>query len=473
MTAPVCLQIAALGGQGGGVLAEWLSAAAEIAGYPAQITSIPGVAQRTGATTYYLELLPDRNPPARPVFSLFPDSDGLDVMAALEPMEAGRALELGLITARTTVITASERIYSTAEKSIAGDGAVPAAAILERLEDAAKSVIRIDVDALTGKAGAPGNGVLFGAIAATGILPLEPGQCREAIKETGVAVSANLGDFQSGLGAAGAPAVLADRNLVHDPCPPELESELDAVPAGLRDLVGHGLARLADYQDADYAQHFLRRLEPFLGGDETVCREVVQRLAAWMSYEDVIRVAQLKTRPGRIARIRGELGVDHATPLTVTDFLKPGREELASLLPPGWGRRVMAGAMRSPRGGIRLRIPVTSAWGFAMMRLLAALRPWRRRSFRFAEEQAAIESWLDAVVVAAETDSGLAIRTAELAALARGYGDVRRRGLARLEATFADWKTRVGADASGLSRELDELLRTAREDPDRDAANQD
>ena len=50
--------IAALGGEGGGVLADWLMQAATGSGFPAQATSIPGVAQRTGATTYYLEILP-------------------------------------------------------------------------------------------------------------------------------------------------------------------------------------------------------------------------------------------------------------------------------------------------------------------------------------------------------------------------------------------------------------------------------
>ena len=90
-TDPICVQIAALGGQGGGVLAEWLAEAAHMVGYPAQVTSIPGVAQRTGATTYYFEILPEKNPPANPVFSLFPDEDGLDLMVALEPLEAARA----------------------------------------------------------------------------------------------------------------------------------------------------------------------------------------------------------------------------------------------------------------------------------------------------------------------------------------------------------------------------------------------
>ena len=50
--------VGALGGEGGGVLTSWIVAAAESLGYPVQSTSIPGVAQRTGATTYYIEFYP-------------------------------------------------------------------------------------------------------------------------------------------------------------------------------------------------------------------------------------------------------------------------------------------------------------------------------------------------------------------------------------------------------------------------------
>ena len=68
---PICILLGALGGQGGGVLADWLVEAAQHSGYPAQATSTPGVAQRTGATTYYFELFPEKNPPGEPIFTLF------------------------------------------------------------------------------------------------------------------------------------------------------------------------------------------------------------------------------------------------------------------------------------------------------------------------------------------------------------------------------------------------------------------
>src|SRR5450756_930116 len=86
---PITILIAALGGEGGGVLADWIIAAATAQDYPVQSTSIPGVAQRTGATTYYVELYPARAAELggrRPVMTLAPAPADIDVMLASEPV---------------------------------------------------------------------------------------------------------------------------------------------------------------------------------------------------------------------------------------------------------------------------------------------------------------------------------------------------------------------------------------------------
>lgn len=472
---PITLQLSALGGQGGGVLAGWLAEAAESAGYPAQMTSIPGVAQRTGATTYYLELFPEKHPTATPVFSLFPDADGLDVLAALEPMEAARALTLGLVTGRTTVITDMKRIYSTAEKMIAGDGAVPTTDLIEPLRRAAGRVVALDIAAVSGRPGAPGNAVLFGAIQASGVLPFDDEDCRAAIRAKGLAVEASLADFEAGLRAGragGSEAEGSDGQLVFAPVPPKLAPDLGACPETLRPLLGHALARLADYQDLDYARLYLRRLGTlpgFAAGAPPqlleALREIARRLAAWMSYEDVVRVAQLKSRPGRFAGIRDGLGLADDAPLRVVDYLKPGAEELASLLPPFLGRWVARTAPAGP-GGLRLRLRTHTPWGYGLLRLLRTLKPWRRRTYRYAEEQAAIETWLAALRPTLERDPALARGLAELAVLARGYGRVRARGLARLRRLLDDWAERLESDPDGLGREVEGLRTAARQDPD-------
>src|SRR6266511_980393 len=98
---PITILIAALGGEGGGVLTDWIVAAASRAGFPVQSTSIPGVAQRTGATTYYVEILPV---PARSltkgrsVLALAPGIGDVDIVLASELMEAGRAIAAGFVT---------------------------------------------------------------------------------------------------------------------------------------------------------------------------------------------------------------------------------------------------------------------------------------------------------------------------------------------------------------------------------------
>jgi indolepyruvate ferredoxin oxidoreductase, beta subunit len=95
---PITLLVCALGGEGGGVLSEWLVDVARHAGYAAQATSIPGVAQRTGATTYYIEVFPV--PLAqlnrKPIFSLNPVPGKLDMMISSELLETARQVTNGL-----------------------------------------------------------------------------------------------------------------------------------------------------------------------------------------------------------------------------------------------------------------------------------------------------------------------------------------------------------------------------------------
>jgi len=119
--------IPAVGGQGGGVLAEWLVEAGTIAGHTAHGTSIPGVAQRTGSTTYYVEIYAGGATDA-PTFSLYPVPGALDVLLAPEMLEVGRAIELGIPTPeRTTIIASTHRLFSIHEKMATGRAIHPPA----------------------------------------------------------------------------------------------------------------------------------------------------------------------------------------------------------------------------------------------------------------------------------------------------------------------------------------------------------
>ncbi|MDP6341938.1 MAG: indolepyruvate oxidoreductase subunit B, partial [Alphaproteobacteria bacterium] len=154
--------------------------------------------------------------------------------------------------------------------------------------------------------------------------------------------------------------------------------------------------------------------------------------ALWMAYEDVVRVAQIKTRPDRLDRIREEVSAQAGEPVRLTEVLKPGVEEAASLLPLGLGRGLVALTKRlgvHDRLNLPLAVPSTSVWGFFLLRLLAGLRPLRRFGHRFREEQSAIDHWLDYIAGAAALDLSLAREIAACQSLVKGYGDTHQHGL--------------------------------------------
>ena len=117
MSAPEVIKLAilAVGGQGGGVLTGWLVALAEANGWRVQSTVVAGVAQRTGATIYYLEMAAAGE--RTPVFALAPAAGDVDILIAAELMEAGRAVMRGFVTPdRTTLIASTHRTHAVSEK---------------------------------------------------------------------------------------------------------------------------------------------------------------------------------------------------------------------------------------------------------------------------------------------------------------------------------------------------------------------
>ena len=139
----------AMGGQGGGVLVDWIVALAEKQGWLAQATSVPGVAQRTGATIYYVEIIEADGSGRRPVLSLMPVPGEVDIVIGAELMEAGRAMQRGLVSPdRTTLIASSHRAYAVSEKIVPGDGAGDPAKVYEAARAAAKQFIAFDMAAI-------------------------------------------------------------------------------------------------------------------------------------------------------------------------------------------------------------------------------------------------------------------------------------------------------------------------------------
>ena len=265
-TRPVTLLIAALGGEGGGVLTNWIVEAAAQAGYPVQSTSIPGVAQRTGATTYYVEILPV---PAkelggkRPVLALTPGVGDIDVVLASELLEAGRAVAHGFVTPeRTSVIASTSRFYAMDEKIAMGDGRFDSDKLAKVIKEHARDALLVDMDALAKQSGSIINAVMLGALAGSGRLPLTPEQLEAAIRADGKSVDSNLRGFRAGLEAARAstPVVkLPERKKTAAATLAALELEVAQLFSPLaQPIIVEGLRRLAAYQSLDYAQALSR-----------------------------------------------------------------------------------------------------------------------------------------------------------------------------------------------------------------------
>jgi indolepyruvate ferredoxin oxidoreductase beta subunit len=448
------IAILAMGGEGGGVLADWIVDMAEHSGYLAQTTSVPGVAQRTGATIYYVELFPEdaaRTSGKDPVMALMPVPGEVDVVIASELMEAGRAITRGLVTPdRTTLIASTNRVYSMTEKTAMADGRVDAGSLLKAGTDAARSFIGYDFARLAEEHRSVISATLFGALAASGALPFSRKQFEEAIKSSGISVDSSLKAFAAGLDAAGssAPVEVAPA----EPSVPKLGPALQELaaritaqfPAPSHPIVTAGIERLADYQDVSYAAEYLDKLlsikeleQQYGAGNCTLLRETARYLALWMSYEDAIRVADLKTRRTRFERVQQEARATSKQVLEIHEFLYPRIEEFADIMPAALGARILKSRwMRSLANrfaGKGKILKTTSLTGFLQLYWVASLRPSRRKTLRFKREIEQIDQWLAHVKELAPVNYDLACEVAECPRLVKGYGETHERGSRNFE----------------------------------------
>jgi len=455
VASPRCIAIAilAMGGEGGGVLADWIVDLAESSGYLAQTTSVPGVAQRTGSTIYYVELFPEAAARAAgkdPVMALMPVPGEVDIVIASELMEAGRAITRGLVTPdRTTLITSTSRVFSMTEKIAMGDGRVNADEFIKAGQTMAKVFIQNDFAALAAANRSVVSATLFGALAGSAALPFERKQFEAAIERSGVAVKSSLEAFAAGVQAVTGPAIAevpaAKPALKTAPALQPLAARISArFPESSHAVLLAGVQRMADYQDLAYAAEYLDRLEPVRvlnAGNGALLTETARYLALWMSYEDAIRVADLKTRRARFDRVHKEAGVDGEQLLQINEFLHPRVEEFADILPAGMGGWLLRTSWATRfvnwmnRNGKVLQ--TTSLSGFVQLYMVASLRPIRRRTLRFKKETQRISSWLAQVIATAKEDYALALEVAELPRLVKGYGDTYILGSRNYEALIA------------------------------------
>ena len=453
---PIAIAILAMGGQGGGVLTDWIVAVAEANGWHAQSTSVPGVAQRTGATLYYVEMLQPRGGQA-PVLALMPTPGEVDVVIAAELMEAGRSILRGLATPeKTLLITSTHRAYAVAEKekpglSIADPTAVNAAAGI-----AARRVIAFDMERAARDSGTVVSAPLLGALAGSAALPFPRQSFEQVIAAGGKGTAASLKGFADGFARASQnelPQVTATPKPAAEGLPDSLGSpalderlaRLRALPPSAQAAALAGLKRSIDFQDLAYGDAYLARLESLAvldarhGGAErghAFTAAAAKHLANAMAYDDVIGVADLKTRSARFARIAADMKAGE-DPLYLTEFMHPRAEEMVSLLPAAWGRRIAAKPALMTRIDRMVnrgrRVETAKLGGFLQLYVVSGLRRWRRKLFRHETETRHVEAWLALATDTLPKNYDLARGILATRRLVKGYSDTHARGLSKFD----------------------------------------
>ena len=470
---PLSVAMLALGGQGGGVLTGWLVDIAENAGWYAQSTFVAGVAQRTGATVYCVEMLP-RDAAAgkgEPVFTPYPVPGDVDLVIAGELAETGRAVLKGFVTPNaTTLIASTHRVYSIDEKSAPGDGIRDQSRIVEFARTVSKRFIGLDMAAAANATNSIISAVMLGTVAASGALPFSREDFEAAIRRDGRAVESNLAGFAAGYDAAENGEQYVARTpepaaapAAEGPAGAALLERCAPLPEPVAALAAHGALRALDYQDRAYADRYLDTLDEIVALDSeargyALATTVARNLALQMCYEDTLRVAELKTRGSRFARVRDHLAVDADTPAYVVEYFHPRFAEFCDTLPAAIGDRLRRSTrierLLAPLFGPGRNITTNKLGGYLLLSTLARGKRWRRGTLRYREQWQFIDDWLQRIRAAAADDYDLALAIARTVDLVRGYGDTFERGMSRYRDALAAASRRPDGERAAALAQL-------------------
>jgi len=469
--------VLAVGGQGGGVLTSWIADLATQGGYNVQMTSVAGVAQRTGATVYYIEMAPKSE--RIPVFAQSPSPGDIDIMIAAELMEAGRAVMRGFVTPdRTTLIASTHRILAVSEKQLPGDGRSDSNAVIKEVSEAALNTVCFDMEQIAMDAGSVISSSLFGALAKSGALPFPTDMYEQVIRASGRGVEPSVAAFHAALNYESAGLVAEEPSTDHQESGVQgpdhlltqwrtLMERVRSLEPAVQSMVAAGLRKVVDYQDIDYGTEYLDKVDEWLAIDLPEHRFELTNTAAKyvanaMCYDDIVRVADLKIRASREERIRGEQYMDDASLLRVTEYFHPRAEEICATLPAGMG----AWFERSPRAFKLLdkvvnrgrRIRTDRLIGFTALWLITRLKPYRRKLYRHRQECAHLTRLLEIAREAKEKDYALAVEVLRCQRLVKGYSDTHARGQSKFDRVLSALALLQGQkDSAARVRELREI----------------
>jgi indolepyruvate ferredoxin oxidoreductase beta subunit len=328
--------------------------------------------------------------------------------------------------------------------------------VIEAADIAAKRIIAFDMESVAVKNNSVISACMFGALAASRALPFDNESFEAVIKAGGRGVEPSLNAFRAARDQAaeppapGKPVVAkAGKRFVALPASAG-RADLDALlarirqfPAPLHDMLFVGVRRTTDFQDPKYANEYLDRVAAIYAVDNAnggaakgykLTATAAKYIAVAMAYDDVIRVAELKTRPQRYARVLRDNSVGKDQIVYTTEYMHPRLEETAGTIPAPLGRFLEAhpglfGWMF--RKGRRVRSG-TIRW-FLMLYVLAALKPIRRTTLRHQREKAHLEKWLALASAQAPVNYDLAVEVLAAQRLIKGYSDTHARGESKFD----------------------------------------
>jgi indolepyruvate ferredoxin oxidoreductase beta subunit len=478
--------IGTVGGQGGGVLSDWLVHGLLNAGWRATSIGLLGMSQRAGTVTYYCEAIAGEG--RMPIPAVFATPGDVDLLIGQELLELGRLVFGGFASPDCSIIGNSARYLTTIEKMPAEGGVFDSSVIARAVEalapgrhyvvDAQRLVVEAGLNLLTS------NALLLGAAIASPAFDLPRDSFHEAIRESEVNVKANIAAFDLGYNRVKdgtLPRMMVEGHTVQDgtELARQRRGRLSHSQRGHYDrllaqsvaqygeqlhlVLAEALYRLIDYQDVAYAEEYLARLDRMAAhhgaNDPELLAAYAQHLSNMMTYEDVARVAQLKTRPERFARIKRDFGVTNQR-YVVTDFLVPDMEQMLGGLPGPVASFLERTGRMVKRDFDQLKFPMrvktSSPFGYSLMRSIASLKSVRRRSRRFAEEQALLARWEAAIVKMAALNPRLGVLAADAGRVVKGYGRVRRDALGDFWAYLDEALPRI-AQTAKTDQAIDDL----------------
>lgn len=447
------LAILAVGGQGGGVLTNWIVDLAEQNGWVAQSTAVAGVAQRTGATIYYVEMATQQE--KRPIFSLAPSVGDVDILIAAELMEVGRAIQRGFVSPnRTCLIGSSHRLHAVSEKINPGDGRAKDQVIFDAAHKSAQKVLLHNYDRLAIQNGSYISASLFGALAASKALPFTLAQFEAILEQSGRAAARSIAAFNAALKSEplSAPELAQQTAPTAKAKGPQklmakwdaLQQRIAQLPNESQELARAGLKKCVEFQDVTYGDAYLTTVEQFaerIPDDRPdILTELAKHLANAMAYDDLIRVADLKTRRQRLSRIESEVQLQSADGLKLTEYFHPRAEEICGLMPPKLGRWFEDSPSRfawlDRRVNKGRRIRSNGFWGFSTLYLLGGLKWWRKYTLRDHIECNHRKAWLEEIDRHLANNPDLALELIKCRRLIKGYSDTHHRSLSKFARIF-------------------------------------